>query len=128
MVITIVSRDKLSLSMFVDFYKSLYDSDAPVLDLNLLTSAEILNEIVRGKLDADSQRAESSEMCILIKLKSKKDVDLVDLPKEIERRSHYIIRFGLFSTKPEFLKERDGRFRPIMERWEKNIEKMNGQL
>jgi len=125
-IITMVSQDKLSLSMFVDFYKTLYDSDAVVLDLNTLNSRNILDAIVKDAT-SNNPRATSEQGAILIKLKTSKKIDIKDLPSEIEQRSAYIVQFDLFSTKPEVLKDRDGKFAPILARWEDNIEKKNKQ-
>jgi hypothetical protein len=126
MVLTLVSTDKVSLSMFVDFYKTLYDSDARVIDLNNVISSEMLNSIVKNAIGINIQRATSKTSAVIIKLKTKKDMTLEELPPEIERNSTYIIRFGLFSTTPEVLKDRPGDFGPVLQRWDANIKKLDG--
>jgi len=127
MIITVLSKDKISLSMFVDFYKTLYDSSAEVLDLNTLISSDMLDSIVRNAIGTNLDRATSESAAFLIKLKTKKSMTVEELPTEIKFKSDYIVQFDLFSTKPEVLKDRDGKFAPILERWEANIEKMNKQ-
>jgi hypothetical protein len=127
MIITVLSKDKISLSMFVDFYKTLYDSSAEVLDLNTLISSDMLDSIVRNAIGTNLDRATSESAAFLIKLKTKKSMIVEELPTEIKFKSDYIVQFDLFSTKPEVLKDRDGKFAPILERWEANIEKMNKQ-
>jgi hypothetical protein len=113
--------------MFVDFYKTLYDSSAEVLDLNTLISSDMLDSIVRNAIGTNLDRATSESAAFLIKLKTKKSMTVEELPTEIKFKSDYIVQFDLFSTKPEVLKDRDGKFAPILERWEANIEKMNKQ-
>lgn len=125
MIITLVSPDKLSPSMFVDFYKALYDSDALVLDLNSLISRDVLDTLVRDAVANNKERVLSEQAAILIKYKSKKKVALEALPTEIAQKSAYIVYFDLFSTKPELLKDRDGKLAPVLARWEANIEKKN---
>jgi len=127
MIITVLSKDKISLSMFVDFYKTLYDSSVEVLDLNTLISSDMLDSIVRNAIGTNLDRATSESAAFLIKLKTKKSMTVEELPTEIKLKSDYIVQFDLFSTKPEVLKDRDGKFAPILERWEANIEKMNKQ-
>jgi len=125
MIITIVSQDKLSLSMFVDFYKALYDSGAEVLDLNSLISRDVLDTIVGDAIRLHHDRVISEQAAILIKYKTKKKVAFEALPTEIVQKSAYIVQFDIFSTKPEVLKDLDGKFAPILARWEENIEKKN---
>lgn len=127
MIITVLSKDKISLSMFVDFYKTLYDSEAEVLDLNTLISQDMLDTIVRNAIGTNLTRATSESSVFLIKLKTKKSMTVEELPTEIKFKSDYIVQFDLFSTKPEILKDRDGKFAPVLERWEANIEKMNAK-
>jgi len=128
MIISIVSKDKISLSMFVDFYKTLYDSNVEVLDLNSLTSRDVLDTIVKEAVGRYFEKKSTGQTSLLIKLKTKKDVTLEELPQEMARTSFYIIKFDLFSTKPEILKDTDNKLHPIIERWEMNIKKLNGEL
>jgi len=125
MLFTIVSKDKITLSMFVDFYRTLYDSDVQVVDLNTLISNDMIDSIVKSAMAVNMQRALSKDSTLLIKLKSKKNMTLEDLPREVVGSSTYVVQFGLFSTKPEVLKDKDGTLPAILERWETNIEKMN---
>jgi hypothetical protein len=117
MIISIVSKDK-----------TLYDSNAEVLDLNSLTSRDVLDTIVKEAAGRYFEKKSTGQASLLIKLKTKKDVTLEELPQEMVRISFYIIKFDLFSTKPEILKDRDGKLQPIIERWEMNIKKLNGEL
>lgn len=114
--------------MFVDFYKTLYDSNAEVLDLNSLTSRDVLDTIVKEAVGRYFEKKSTGQTSLLIKLKTKKDVTLEELPQEMARTSFYIIKFDLFSTKPEILKDTDNKLHPIIERWEMNIKKLNGEL
>ena len=125
MIITLVSQDKLSLSMFVDFYKALYDSGAEVLDLNSLVSKDVLDTIVGDAIKLHHDRTISEQAAILIKYKTKKKVAFEALPTEIVQKSTYIVQFDIFSTEPELLKNLDGKFAPVLERWKVNIERKN---
>jgi hypothetical protein len=125
MIITVVSKDKISLSMFVDFYKTLYDSNTRVVDLNMLNSSDVLNAIVKSTVGDNVTQTAPKDSNIIIKLKTKRSLTINELPTEIARSSFYIIQFDLYSTKPEVLKARDSAIDPILARWEANIEKMN---
>jgi hypothetical protein len=111
--------------MFVDFYKALYDSGAEVLDLNSLVSKDVLDTIVGDAVKLHHDRAISEQAAILIKYKTKKKVAFEALPTEIVQKSTYIVQFDIFSTEPELLKDLDGKFAPVLERWKVNIERKN---
>jgi hypothetical protein len=85
----------------------------------------MIDSIVKSAMAVNMQRALSKDSTLLIKLKSKKNMTLEDLPREVVGSSTYVVQFGLFSTKPEVLKDKDGTLPAILERWETNIEKMN---
>jgi hypothetical protein len=128
MLITIVSKDKLSLSMFIDFFRSLYDSDVALLDLNINTSTEMLNSLTSNFIDHHAKRVSAEQAWCIIKLKTRGPLTFDRLPLEIAQKSSYIIQFDLFSSKPELLKDLDGKLKPILDRWEANIKKFDGIL
>ena len=68
MILTIISPDKLTLSMFSDFYKSLYNPEIKIIDLNYMYSEDILANIIN---DLDSKTSKD-RYDILIKCLSKK--------------------------------------------------------
>jgi hypothetical protein len=121
-IITIISPDKLSMSMFCDFYKSLYVGEYPleILDLNCIFSKEVLNTKFNGFIDLHKK---IDNIIVKYKIKSK---SIISLPADIERCSNYIIKFDIFSTYPEILKDYDGQGKLIAERWNTNITNMNG--
>jgi len=128
MLITVVSKDKLSLSMFIDFFKSLYDSDVALLDLNINTSTEMLNSLTTSFIERHSKRIIAEQAWCIIKLKTRGPLTIDSLPQEIAQNSSYIIQFDLFSAKPALLKDCDGKIKPILDRWEANIKKFDGIL
>lgn len=121
-IITIISPDKLSMSMFCDFYKSIYVGgySLEIIDLNCIFSKEILNIKFNEFIDLHKKIDN-----VIIKYKTKSR-SVISLPSDIERCSNYIIKFDIFSTYPEILKDYDDQGKLITERWNTNITNMNG--
>ena len=120
-IVTVISPDKLSMTMFYDFYKSVYvgDGSLSVLDINCLFSKEVQNAKTREFIKAN----ENSEN-ILIKYKIKLKT-VLSLPAEIEQNSDYIIKFDMFSNHPELLKVKDEKGKAMIERYILNVTNMN---
>jgi hypothetical protein len=120
-IVTVISPDKLSMTMFYDFYKSVYvgDGSLSVLDINCLFSKEVQNAKTREFIKAN----ENSEN-ILIKYKIKLKT-VLSLPAEIEQNSDYIIKFDMFSNHPELLKDKDEKGKAMIERYILNVTNMN---
>jgi hypothetical protein len=117
-IITIASSDKMTISMFHDFYKSLYSSDIKAIDLNCLYSSEIIASKIMEILDL-SQRGRD----ILIRYKTKVQTKIID-PLVIEK-SDLVVKFDIFSTEPEVIKGLNPSSESILSRWKINIEKFN---
>ena len=120
-VITVISPDKLSLSMFCDFYRSVFIGDNlyKILDMNCLNSIKAQNLIVQ---DFFRNNKDLSETIVKYKIKSQTKLQI---PESLEIVSNYIIKFDIFSTHPELTKDSDGKGKDIIERWTKNISKMD---
>ena len=124
MILTVVSPDKLSISMFMDFFKTIYLSDKNhvIHDLISLYSDQIQTEIIKGF------RKEYPETTwVLIKYKLKKlDPNKYVVPEYIKENSDYLLKFDRYSTEPEIIKPLDDNFfTEVTQRWKKNIEKFN---
>jgi hypothetical protein len=120
MIITVASSDKLTLSMFGDFYKSIYSSDIKMVDLNCLYSEDILETKIKGFLEIARKGRD-----ILIRFKMKAQTKEVS-PILIEN-SDLLIKFDIFSTEPEVIKDCGSDTYIILDRWRKNIERFNQQ-
>jgi hypothetical protein len=122
MVITLVSEDKVSLSMFLDFYRTLYDSGVEVLDLNSLVGGDVINQIVRTFIGTHLNRSASDCAAVIIKVKTKKDTGLENLPEEVQRKSDYILKFIPTQARPEALKSKNpALFDSILDRYAANL-------
>ncbi len=117
-ILTIASSDKMTISMFYDFYKSIYSSDIKAVDLNCLYSSEVISSKIMELLDL-SQRGRD----ILIRYKTKVQTKIID-PLVIEK-SDLVIKFDIFSTEPEVIKGLNPSTEAIISRWKTNIEKFN---
>ena len=120
-VITIISPDKLSMSMFCDFYRSAFIGEKlyKILDMNCLNSSKAQELIV---LDFFKNNKDLSEVIVKYKIKSQTKLQI---PKALEDVSNYIVKFDIFSTHPELIKDSDQKGKGIVERWATNISKMD---
>jgi len=126
MVLIVVSPDKLSLSMFVDFYNSVYcrNTKRIIRDLSCLYSIDIQEQTLRGIIEA------FTDTVILIKYKIKPQTIVEKLPSSVLDLSDYTICFKeLYSSHPILLRgdEYDPHINDVLRRWKLNIEKIDGQ-
>lgn len=120
MIITIASSDKLTLAMFGDFYKSLYSSDIKMVDLNCLYSGGILTTKIKEFLEIGKKGRD-----VLIRYKMKTQTK--EIHQVLIENSDLLIKFDIFSTEPEIIKDCGPNTPIIIDRWKKNIEKFNQQ-
>jgi len=120
MITTIASSDKLTLSMFSDFYKTLYSPDMRLIDLSCLYSEDIL----KTKLNEISEMANSGRD-IFIKFKMKPQTKVI--PPLLIEKSDLLIKFDIYSTVPEVIKDFGPETENLLNRWKMNIEKFNAQ-
>jgi hypothetical protein len=120
-VVTVISPDKLSMTMFCDFYKFIYagDGSLSVLDINCLFSRE-----VQDAKTIEFIKANKNSENILIKYKTRLKT-VLSLPPEIENNSDYIVKFDMFSNHPELLKDKDEKGKAMIERYILNVANMN---
>ena len=123
MILTTISPDKTSLSMFLDFYKTIYDQYVKVFILNSLFSEEILKDKIEQVKKIDGEHP--SLKFLIYKTKSKNKA----VPSLIEENSDVIIKFDLFSYTPEVLKNEDkeGFIESMLERWNVNMARLNAK-
>ena len=123
-IFTVVSPDKLSQSMFVDFYKTENNGkDIVILDINSLYSPEIKNSTLDGAIKHIQGKGTEDNSTVLIKYKVKKN-DSTDLSlTDMFLKSDFVIRFELYSTQFSVLKATDkGSMETIASSWKKFVE------
>lgn len=128
MLITLISPDKISMAMFVDFYRSLYDGAAQVFETNNLYSEDVRDEFFLGlkrKLLEDEREGASYIIKFYMKPKNLENLTIRGVGRECERSSDVIIKFDMFSSHPELLKYRDDAAKEMVDRWIENINRMN---
>jgi hypothetical protein len=122
MIITIVSPDKLTLSMFSNYINSIYSTNSIVIvrDINFLYSERVLDAL----LDSFIKEAKDNQI-ILIKFKSKTNLKKI-VPQTYLDKSDYVLKFDMYSTKAEVLKATDSKWiTEVINRWDSNIDKFN---
>jgi hypothetical protein len=120
MIITIASSDKLTLSMFSDFYKNIYSPDIKIVDLICLYSPEVISSKMEEFVEIAAKGRD-----VLIKYKIKTQTK--DYPPIILEKSDILIKFDIFSTEPEIIKGFNPTTESLLNRWKMNIEKFNKQ-
>jgi len=119
MIITIASSDNITLSMFIDFYKTLYAPDLKVLILNCLYSSDVISKNLKEALKMSVKRR-----TVLITYKLK--IQTKEISSDLIEASDLMIKFDIYSTEPEIIKTNDPTITSIIiDRWKKNIEKFN---
>jgi len=121
MIITLVSPDKLTLSMFADFYKSCFCSTVEILDLNNLYSREAQDQFMDELLRRDNDRA-----AFLIKYKTKKSPEEIQVPESLVEGSSYMLTFEMLSMEPGIIRQAKPEYlEEVLKRWKMNIERMD---
>jgi hypothetical protein len=126
-VITVVSPDKITQSMFADFYKASNQSTSVVitLEINSLFSPEVQNHALSEAIDHIKGKANEDSAIILIKYRTKAKSNIL-INKDIEDASNTVIKFDLFSTHPEILKEPEvDSLKDFFQVWREHIDMLN---
>jgi hypothetical protein len=118
-ICVVISPDKLSMSMFCDFFQNVISESIKIVDFNCLNSKEMQDKEFEGLIGGNI-----SETCLLIKYKTKPQTKL-SLPPKLEEKANYIIKFDLFSMHPELVKDTVGDGKGILEKWMTNVLKMD---
>jgi hypothetical protein len=121
MILTIISPDKLTLAMFSKFFRTWYSTNTVVIeqDINCLFSDDYQTSLITS-LRKNIKETEA----LLIRYKSKYNVNKVT-PSAILDNSDYVIKFDLYSVKPEILKVLDSTwFDTVLNNWNLNLEKL----
>lgn len=133
MILTLISPDKLTLSMFTDFYRTVYsEGRIPFfIPVNSSLSQYSKEKIIEGvKINYNPDKD-----LIFFTIKtpfeavSKKDPDLKQhymkyLLKDLEEISSYIVAFDIYSITPIMIKDQYGNLTEIIQRWESNLKKL----
>jgi hypothetical protein len=118
-IYTIISPDKLSMSMFSDYFQSIVSGVVRVIDINCLTSKPLQEAVFEETLKVSEKYS-----YLLVKYKTKIKT-VLDLPASIFEKSNYIIKFDLFSTHPEVIKGSLDNVKSLIERWMIKVSQMD---
>ena len=118
-IYTVISPDKLSMSMFSDFFQSVIGGMTKIIDINCLTSKSIQESIFE-----EAQLNLKNISNILVRYKTKHKT-VIDLPVKISENSNCIIKFDLFSTHPEVIKDTTTVAKALLERWVVKVSQMD---
>ena len=122
MIITLISPDKLTLSMFSNFFRTIYSKNTIVIeqDINCLFSEDYQENLIKD-IKENIQESET----YIVKYKTKYNLKK-SIPQSIIDSSDYVLKFDIYSTKPEILKVLDSVwFESVLSRWFTNIEKLD---
>ena len=124
-IYTVLSPDKISISMFSSFLKGIYGDNLSLLDMNDILSFDLKNDIIKSLID----KYQNTQKDFVIRYKLRTRINTLDpqailknLPENILSNSKYIILFDLYSQKPIILKDEESSLSSIVERWEKYLE------
>lgn len=121
MIITILSPDKVSLSMFNDFLNKAY-SNQHTLDLNYLFGKDFINQALK-----DVYENHDKDKFCLVKLKTLVNTPISEgILSILKEHSDFIIKFDIYSNTPELLcSTDDSLIKPILDKWADNISSLN---
>lgn len=133
MILTLISPDKLTLSMFIDFYKTLYSGGRKSY---LIPMNSGLSLVAKEKIIEDVKENYSPDNdLIFFSVKTTRDIHNINEPDlkqhymkylttELEEISSYIVAFDIYSVTPVMLKDRYNDLPNIIQRWESNLKKL----
>jgi len=106
--------------MFKSFYEKIYGDNKIVLckDINFLYSKPVQEMIFADSIKESKEK----NLSFIIKyvIKTNTDLSKYQIPQCFIDESDLVIKFDMFSTKPEIIKDRFGSI-DILNRWEANI-------
>jgi hypothetical protein len=107
-IFTIVSPDKLTQSMFIDYYRSQYvNKEVIPMDLNSLLSVDAQERGIQSAIETiESTRTNLDLVDIIIKYKIKNKTQVI-VPDHIMSISDDVLKFDIYSAHPEVLKASD---------------------
>lgn len=124
-IFTVVSSDKITHGMFVDYYKSVTNREVVVLEINCLLSSDTQIKAIEEAIRYVENKGKEDTTDILIKYRVKARSASV-INEEILQKSNYVIKFDMFSTHPEIIKNADGDYLiSFNKQWEDHIERLN---
>jgi len=122
MIITLLSPDKLTPSMFCDFVSHTYlkNQNVSIKETNNLYDIDYQEKVYKSLEDLRNQ------VNVLIKYKIKHNTPIESLPNIVFEISDYVLKFDIFSTHPEIIKDNDSAyFKGVCDHWEEAVEKMD---
>lgn len=118
--ITISSPDKISISMFLSFMRFCLGKDYKIVTLHSLMSKESLEQFIQYNMD----KFEKTLFSYYAKGKAKFDPKII-IPDKLMDISDMVIWMNLYSIEWVVLKDVSNQASYYVDRWNKNMAKMN---
>lgn len=124
-VFTIVSPDKLTLSMFSDFLTQNSLIGILLIDISSLFSIDKQNEVLASAISFIKEKGSEATLDILVRYRTKAKNNVL-INTNLSDSSDYIIKFDIFSVTPQILKgSEDMALTTLIQSWSSNIERLN---
>ena len=118
-VISVAGPDKVSLCMFIDFMKFCLGARYSVGSLHSLMPQESMIKYLDEFLNAHPQSI------ISFYSRRKKNIGPGVIPLGLQEVSDAVIWFDLYATEPRVIKDECGFSELFLDRWRKNIQRLN---
>jgi hypothetical protein len=130
MVVTVISSNKITLNMFIDFYRYLYAQGKNIefVPINILFSEEKKKSII-DSIGCDKYKDSVVFVPIKVPAKTREIKDTYEsvLPSSLYNISDMVVAFECNSTTPIQIKGDTDTLTGIFGRWEQNITKLSQQ-
>jgi len=124
-VFTVVSPDKLTLSMFSDFLTQNSLIGILIIDISSLFSIDKQNEVLTSAISFIKEKGSEATLDILVRYRTKAKNNIL-VNTNLSDSSDYIIKFDIFSVTPQILKgSEDMALTTLIQSWSSNIERLN---
>ena len=118
MIFTVVSPDRLSMVMFIDYLKKIYLPDSVLCETGYMFDEVFQENMLKTLIGLDASKD------VIVKYKATRKMNVPSAA--IERLSDYIVKFDIYSTVPEVQKAHDPLYiEKVVSRWKENIDRMN---
>jgi len=119
-VITIASPDKLSISAFISFMRFCLGKEYKIGTLQSLQTKEDVEKYVETMVSS------TDKVLFSYYAKRKINIDPVQvIPQKLMGMSDMVVWMDMFSVEWKILKDKSNQASSYLDRWKKNIEKMN---
>lgn len=125
MIISIISPDKLSITMCISYLKVVYGQNLTMACLNYLMSPEEISTKINQVVEPKLLNSDINGLLTYYTRKVKDKDPKSYLPAGLESVSDLIVWIDLYSTAWVILKDAQNQGQALMDRWTRNIEKFN---